>query len=165
MSPERGLPAAPPIAIAVVPPQGEDARRCLDSYFRELQARFENGFDRSLGRDIPDAEMTPPAGYFLLARSDGKPVGCAALVRLDAQAAEIKRMWTAPSARGRGVARRMLCELERLAREAGYRKLFLDTNRALSEAQALYRRQGFVETARYNDNPYADFWFEKALTG
>ena len=155
----------PGIEIAVVPPQDEDARRCLDSYFAELQARFEAGFDRTPGKDLADAEMTPPAGCFLLARDGGRPIGCAALVRLDAGAAEIKRMWTAPEARGRGVARRMLAELEKTARRAGYGRLFLDTNRALTEAQALYRSLGFVETARYNDNPYADFWFEKDLSG
>ncbi len=157
--------SGPGIEIVVVPPRDEDARRCLDCYFAELQARFEGGFDRTLGKELADAEMTPPAGCFLLARDGGRPVGCAALVRLHAGAAEIKRMWTAPEARGRGVARRMLAELERTAREAGYRKLLLDTNRALGEAQALYRSLGFVETARYNDNPYADFWFEKDLAG
>jgi GNAT superfamily N-acetyltransferase len=107
--------------------------------------------------------MTPPNGFFLLARRDGQPIGCAALVRLDAETAEIKRMWTAPSARGQGVARQMLGELDKIARKAGYRKLRLDTNRALIEAHALYRRQGFVETGRYNDNPYAHYWFEKDL--
>lgn len=153
------------IEVAVVPPQDKQARWCLDHYFRELQARFDDGFDKTLGKNLSDAEMAPPAGWFLVARSNGMPVGCAALVRLDTQSAEIKRMWTAPSARGRGVARRMLGELERLAREAGCRKVFLDTNRALTEAQTLYRRQGFLETARYNDNPYADFWFVKNLAG
>lgn len=161
----RRLLGAGSIELAVVPPQDRQARWCLESYFRELQARFDKGFDHTLGKNLSDAEMRPPAGYFLIARSNGMPVGCAALVRLDAQAMEIKRMWTAPAARGQGVARRMLGELERLAREAGYRRLFLDTNRSLTEAQALYRRHGFVETARYNDNPYADFWFEKDLAG
>ncbi|MGB3900919.1 MAG: bifunctional helix-turn-helix transcriptional regulator/GNAT family N-acetyltransferase [Mesorhizobium sp.] len=161
----RNLLAVAPIEIAVVPPQEPDARWCLDRYFEELAQRFESGFDLALGKSPSDAEMTPPAGFFLVARSAGAPVGCAALVRLSAQAMEIKRMWTAPAARGRGVARRMLGELERLAREAGCRKIFLDTNRSLTEAQTLYRRQGFVETVRYNDNPYADFWFEKDLAG
>ncbi|WP_378222225.1 bifunctional helix-turn-helix transcriptional regulator/GNAT family N-acetyltransferase [Aquamicrobium soli] len=161
----RNLLAVAPIEIAVVPPQEPDARWCLDRYFEELAQRFESGFDRALGKSPSDAEMTPPAGFFLVARSDGAPVGCAALVRLSAETMEIKRMWTAPLARGRGVARRMLGELERLAREAGCRKILLDTNRSLTEAQTLYRRQGFVETARYNDNPYADFWFEKDLAG
>lgn len=158
-----GAPA--PVEIAVASPDGKDARWCLERYFRELAERFDHGFDQTLGKNLSVAEMTPPAGYFLIARGEGMPLGCAALVRLDTHRVEIKRMWTAPSARGRGVARRMLGELERLAREAGYRKIVLDTNRALAEAQALYRRQGFVETARYNDNPYADFWFEKDLAG
>lgn len=159
----RRLLGAGAIEFMVVPPQEKEARWCLENYFRELQARFDHGFDQTLGKNLSDAEMTPPAGYFLIARSNEMPIACAALVRLDPSAMEIKRMWTAPSARGRGVARRMLAELERLACEAGYRKIVLDTNRALVEAQALYRRCGFVETARYNDNPYADFWFEKDL--
>jgi DNA-binding MarR family transcriptional regulator/GNAT superfamily N-acetyltransferase len=163
MAEVRRLLVVVPTEIAVTPPSDADARWCLDQYFRELEERFEGGFDRSLGNTVSQAEMTPPAGFFLVARSEGGPVGCAALVRVDAGAAEIKRMWTAPSARGRGVARRMLEALEKTAREAGYRKLYLDTNRSLVEALALYRRQGFVETARYNDNPYADYWFEKDL--
>lgn len=163
MAEVRGLLAATPIEIAVVPPQEADARWCLDRYFEELAERFENGFDPHAGKSLSAAEMTPPNGFFLVARRDGQPIGCAALVRLDADTAEIKRMWTAPAARGQGVARRMLGELDEVARKAGYRKLCLDTNRALTEAHALYRRQGFVETARYNDNPYADYWFEKDL--
>lgn len=164
MAEVRDLLAMAPVEIAVVQPQEADARWCLDCYFRELAVRFENGFDPQAGKSLSAAEMTPPNGFFLVARRDGQPIGCAALVRLDAATAEIKRMWTAPSARGQGVARRMLGELDKIARKAGYRKLRLDTNRALSEAHALYRRQGFVETARYNDNPYADYWFEKDLT-
>jgi DNA-binding MarR family transcriptional regulator/GNAT superfamily N-acetyltransferase len=159
----RDLLAVTPVEIMVVPPHEVEARWCLDRYFEELAVRFENGFDPHAGKALSDAEMTPPNGFFLLARRDGQPIGCAALVRLDAETAEIKRMWTAPSARGQGVARRMLGELDKVARKAGYRKLRLDTNRALTEAHALYRRQGFVETARYNDNPYAHYWFEKDL--
>lgn len=163
MAEVRDLLAVTPVEVEVVQPQEADARWCLDCYFKELAERFENGFDPHAGKTLSAAEMTPPNGFFLLARRDGQPIGCAALVRLDAETAEIKRMWTAPSARGQGVARRMLGELDKIARKAGYRKLRLDTNRALTEARALYRRQGFVETARYNDNPYADYWFEKEL--
>lgn len=159
----RSLLGAVAVEIAPADPDDRDARWCLDQYFAELQARFESGFDSSLGKRFSPAEMTPPNGIFLVARQDGRPIGCAALVRLDAEATEVKRMWTAPSARGQGVARRMLADLERRAREAGYGKLRLDTNKALNEARALYHRQGFVETARYNDNPYADYWFEKDL--
>ena len=110
-----------------------------------------------------DEEMTPPGGFFVVARRDGRAVGCGALIRIDERCGEIKRMWTAPAARGRGVARRVLRKLEGLAQEAGLDTLRLDTNRVLVEAQALYRREGYREIARYNDNPYAHYWFEKQL--
>ncbi|HEY4193752.1 MAG TPA: bifunctional helix-turn-helix transcriptional regulator/GNAT family N-acetyltransferase [Mesorhizobium sp.] len=163
MSEVRALLSIPQIEIATVLPDEPDARWCLDQYFRELAERFETGFDPDAGKSLSDAEMMPPNGFFLIARSSDEPIGCAALVRLDAETAEVKRMWTAPSARGQGLARRMLRELDTMARGEGYRKLVLDTNRILREAQALYRSEGFIETARYNDNPYADFWFEKNL--
>jgi ribosomal protein S18 acetylase RimI-like enzyme len=72
-------------------------------------------------------------------------------------------MWTAPEARGQGVARRVLQELQALACAAGFQTLRLDTNRVLVEAQAMYRRQGYREITRYNDNPCAHHWFEKNL--
>ena len=76
---------------------------------------------------------------------------------------EIKRVWTAPSARGLGVARRVLRALEAAAREAGLKTLRLSTNRALTEAQALYRKEAYREISRFSDNPYAHHWFEKRL--
>ena len=72
-------------------------------------------------------------------------------------------MWTAPSARGQGVARRVLQALETIARKAGLTTLRLETNRTLKEAQALYRREGYQEVAPFNDEPYAHHWFEKKL--
>ena len=76
---------------------------------------------------------------------------------------EIKRMWTAPSARGLGVARRVLRWLEAKAREVGLTRLRLETNRALNEAQALYRGEGYQEVTPFNAEPYAHHWFEKRL--
>ena len=72
-------------------------------------------------------------------------------------------MWVAPHARGLGIARRLLDTLEQRARQAGMRRVVLDTNKALVEAQAMYRKAGYRSTERYNDNSYADFWFEKDL--
>jgi ribosomal protein S18 acetylase RimI-like enzyme len=62
-----------------------------------------------------------------------------------------------------GIARRVLRSLERQAREAGLTRLRLETNRALIEAQALYREQGYREVAPFNAEPYAHHWFEKEL--
>jgi DNA-binding MarR family transcriptional regulator/GNAT superfamily N-acetyltransferase len=140
-----------------------DAVWCLEQYFAELARRFEEGFDPGKGVKVGAEAMNPPHGWFFLARLDGRSVGCGALIRLGADEGEIKRMWTAPDARGLGVARRIIAAVETTAREAGLKALKLDTNRALKEAQALYRKLGYVETARYNDNPYADHWFEKRL--
>ena len=72
-------------------------------------------------------------------------------------------MWTAPSARGKGVARAVLRKLEATARHAGVALLRLETNRALKEAQALYRKEGYIEVAPFNDERYAHHWFEKHL--
>jgi DNA-binding MarR family transcriptional regulator/GNAT superfamily N-acetyltransferase len=151
------------ITLRVVLPNNAAARRCLAAYFRELAARFESGFNPADGDLAPEEEMTPPKGFFVLAQIDGRTVGCGGLRRLDERVGEIKRMWTAPKARGHGVARRVLHKLEALAHEAGIETLRLDTNRVLVEAQVMYRRKGYREIARYNDNPYAHHWFEKQL--
>lgn len=139
------------------------AQACLAQYFSELATRFDAGFDPSRSNSATVAEMTPPAGYFVVAELDGIPVGCGALKVADASIGEIKRMWTAPDARGLGIARRVLRALEARAREVGLAVLRLETNRALIEAQALYRGEGYREVAAFNAEPYAHHWFEKRL--
>jgi GNAT superfamily N-acetyltransferase/DNA-binding MarR family transcriptional regulator len=159
---ERLLRAAS-VEIAAEAPNSADARRCLDAYFSELAARFKGGFDVNRDDSARADDMAAPSGLFVVARLDGDPVGCGGLKGTDKTTGEIKRVWTAPSARGVGVARRVLRTLEGAAREMGFKTLRLDTNRALTEAHALYRKEGFREIARFNDNPYADHWFEKRL--
>ncbi|HEY1452887.1 MAG TPA: helix-turn-helix domain-containing GNAT family N-acetyltransferase [Roseiarcus sp.] len=151
------------VEIAAESPNSADARRCLDAYFSELAARFKGGFDVNRDDSARADSMAAPSGLFVVARLDGDPVGCGGLKRTDKTTGEIKRVWTAPPARGMGVARRMLRTLEAAARDMGIKTLRLDTNRALTEAHALYRKEGFREIARFNDNPYADHWFEKRL--
>jgi DNA-binding MarR family transcriptional regulator/GNAT superfamily N-acetyltransferase len=151
------------VEVRVEAPDSTDARWCLGEYFRELAERFEVGFDPGKSNSARDEEMTPPAGLFVVARIDGRPVGCGALKRGDNATGEIKRMWTLRDARGRGVARSVLETLEASAREIGLTTLRLETNRTLTEAQALYRREGYQEVDRFNDEPYAHHWFEKRL--
>jgi DNA-binding MarR family transcriptional regulator/GNAT superfamily N-acetyltransferase len=141
-----------------------DARHCLGEYFRELAARFEGGFDplRSLS-PTPD-EFAPPKGAFLVMRLNGRPVGCGAFKRLPARAAYLKRMWVTPSLRGLGLGRRLLQTLEERARAAGLRVALLETNKALPEAQRLYRSCGYREVAPFNSEPYAHHWYSKPLT-
>jgi DNA-binding MarR family transcriptional regulator/GNAT superfamily N-acetyltransferase len=159
---ERLLTAAS-ITVGEEAADSAEARQCLARYFDELAERFEEGFDQGTGNTTSEDEFTPPRGTFVVARLDGTPVGCAALRRIEGTTFEIKRMWVAPSARGLGLASRMLRKLEAIARDFGAETVCLDTNRSLKEAQALYRREGYEEIARFNDNPYADHWFSKRL--
>ena len=141
----------------------EDARYCLSEYYAELARRFEKGFDVSLSRD-PDAEdMIRPRGAFLVAMSDGLPIGCVGLKGSGGDVAEIKRLWVAPSARGLGLAKRLMTAAEDIARELSVKVLRLDTNSALPEATQLYRGTGWNEIDRFNDDPYPDTFFEKRL--
>jgi ribosomal protein S18 acetylase RimI-like enzyme len=76
---------------------------------------------------------------------------------------EIKRMWVAETARGLGIGRRLLGELEASAAGRGAPAARLETNQALAEAIALYRSAGYDEVAAFNDEPFAHHWFEKSL--
>jgi DNA-binding MarR family transcriptional regulator/GNAT superfamily N-acetyltransferase len=144
-------------------PDSAAALWCLEQYFTELGARFEKGFDPAQSNSASIQEMMPPAGFFVVAWLDGAPVGCGALKVGMEGTGEVKRMWTAPNARGLRIARRVLRWLEMQARESGLTRLRLETNRALTEAQALYRAEGYQEVEPFNAEPYAHHWFEKQL--
>jgi DNA-binding MarR family transcriptional regulator/N-acetylglutamate synthase-like GNAT family acetyltransferase len=152
----RRLLAVSMVTIAPEEPGWADARWCLGHYFAELAARFD--FDPA--RTLPTASDD----LFLLARFDGQPAGCGVLKALDATTGEILRMWVDRPHRGLGIAGRLLDELERHAVERGHSTVRLYTNRSLAEAKALYRARGYTEIPRYNDDPYANHWFEKRLS-
>lgn len=151
------------VDITIEPPTTAAARYCLGSYLAELDARFDAGFDpdRSISADTD--ELTEPRGLLLIARLREEPIGCGALKLHGRGPAEIKRMWIAPAARGLGVGRRLLDELQRHARRHRATAARLETNSALTEAIGLYRSAGFHEVAPFNDEPYAHHWFEKSL--
>jgi ribosomal protein S18 acetylase RimI-like enzyme len=75
--------------------------------------------------------------------------GCVALRKFDAEACELKRLYVRPEFRGQGVARALVEEATRAARELGYRKILLDTLPEMIGAQALYRSIGFKEVPAY----------------
>ena len=122
---------ADPVQFAIDDPGSVDARWCFEQYFAELNDRFEAGFDPALSISADVEELTPPAGLLIVARLDGRPVGCGALKFHPGAPAELKRMWVSPAARGRGLGRRLLHELEQDARDQGVEVLRLETNRSL----------------------------------
>jgi GNAT superfamily N-acetyltransferase len=151
------------VEVSVVDPESRAAQHCLEAYFAELAERFDVGFDPALSIPADAHELRRPAGLMLVVFLRTTPVGCAALKLHGTRPAEVKRMWVAPSARGLGVGRRLLTELERLAAVDGVRVLRLETNRTLVEAIGLYRSAGYREVEPFNDEPYAHHWFEKRI--
>lgn len=151
------------IAFEVVDPASPDARTAMGHYFDELDRRFDGGFDPGPLTDDDLASMRPPGGTFVLARSDGEVVACGGVQPLGDGIGEIKRMWVHDGWRGAGLGARMLRRLEHDVAALGHTVVRLDTNATLTDAIALYERTGYVSIERYNDNPYAQRWFEKRV--
>jgi DNA-binding MarR family transcriptional regulator/GNAT superfamily N-acetyltransferase len=160
---ERLLTAAM-VEIHRLDPAHPHTRHCMGEYFAELDRRFEAGFDPTASISADDDELRPPAGLLLMATLRSEPIGCGALKFHDTEPTELKRMWVAPSARGLGLGRRILAELEAEAVRHGSQAIRLETNRSLTEAIALYRSSGYAEVDAFNDEPYAHHWFEKRLS-
>lgn len=152
------------VEFRVEDPSSDVSRYCLRQYYEELADSFEDGFDVTLSRDPQPEQMVPPRGAFLVAVSDELPIGCVGLKGIGNDEAEIKRLWVSPAARGMGIAHRLMEEVEATARKLSITTLRLDTNRALIAALHFYRRLGWTEIERFNDDPYADFFFKKVLT-
>lgn len=159
----RRLLAVSMVTIAQEDPASPDARWCLGHYFDELAARFEERFMPERTLPVDGRDVTPPTGAFLIARLAGQPAGCGGLKTLGPGVGEIVRMWVDYAHRGLGVGARLLVALEEQAVALGHRKVRLYTNRSLAEGRAMYRAHGYVEIERYNDDPYANHWFEKRL--
>jgi DNA-binding MarR family transcriptional regulator/GNAT superfamily N-acetyltransferase len=151
------------VEIQAIDPTHPHASRCLRAYFAELDRRSESGYDPSAGISAEPEELVPPAGGFLIAYLRGEPVGCGAVKHHPGEPSEIKRMWVAESARGLGIGRRLLAELEECAAASGASIARIETNHVLVEAIAMYRSDGYVEVPAFNDEPFADHWFEKRL--
>jgi DNA-binding MarR family transcriptional regulator/GNAT superfamily N-acetyltransferase len=153
------------VTFAVTDPASPEARACMAAYFAELGERFDGGFDPGASLPATDADLAQPSGLLLLARLHGEPVGCGALKFHGTEPAELKRMWVANRARGLGLGRRLLAELENQARRHGVTVVRLETNQALTEAITLYRSAGYAEVSAFSDEQYAHHWFEKQLDG
>jgi DNA-binding MarR family transcriptional regulator/GNAT superfamily N-acetyltransferase len=151
------------VEVAQIDPAHPHARYCINQYFLELDRRFDTGFDPSKTIPADEDSLRLPKGLILVATLRSEPIGCSALKFHENEPADIKRMWVAPSARGLGIGRRILTELETQATKHGATAVRLETNKTLAEAISLYRSAGYVEVKPFNDEPYAHHWFEKSL--
>jgi DNA-binding MarR family transcriptional regulator/GNAT superfamily N-acetyltransferase len=152
------------VEIAPLDPADPRAQHCLRQFETELDRRFSDGFDPGRSISADPSELRPPAGLLLVATMASEPVGCGALKFHGSEPTELKRMWIAQSARGLGLGRRLLAELEAQAAAGSASKVVrLETNEALTEAIAMYRSAGYADVAPFSDEPYAHHWFEKRL--
>jgi ribosomal protein S18 acetylase RimI-like enzyme len=148
------------LTIGTDDPIGPTARELIHDLCAELSGRY--GAPPS---PFSTSEAAAARTIFLVARLDGQPVGCAALRRIDDHTAEIKRMYVAPAGRRKGIARRLLAELEQSAMEFDYRAIRLETGILQPEAQRLYESCGYKRIATfgpYVGNPIS-ICYEKVL--
>lgn len=141
------------LRIAVEPFDGPGAGPLVAALMTDLGARY--AADGEADGDHPEMvglhqlrpdQVVPPAGVFLVAWLDGEAVGCGAVRRLlggPAHVGEVKRMYTTPTARRRGVSRALLARLEREAAALGMRRLQLETGIRQPEAISLYEADGY----------------------
>jgi Acetyltransferases len=98
-------------------------------------------------------DYASPSGGLWLAEIDGDIAGCVALRRIDAERAEMKRLYVRPAFRGRGLGRALAEHVINEAARRGCRRICLDTLPSMGEAIQLYRALGFGEIEAYRDNP------------
>jgi GNAT superfamily N-acetyltransferase len=150
VTPHPGRPVR--LLQATAPHEWDAARRLVQEYAASLDVdlSFQN-FDQELQHFA--TEYAAPTGAFILAEDEGQYLACIGLRRFSDHAGEIKRLYVAPAARGRGLGRVLVERIIDAARQIGYRSLLLDTLPFMKEAQALYLALGFQPTTAYRFNP------------
>jgi GNAT superfamily N-acetyltransferase len=145
---ESGAWTTDAVEVADVPVTSSEARALMEELDAELRQRYPGGPPPHglRPRDAADANTV-----FVVARVREQAAACGASRRLDESAVEIKRMYVRPSHRGRGLARRILAELESRARAAGAARLVLETGVRQPEAIALYRSEGFTRIEPFGE--------------
>jgi GNAT superfamily N-acetyltransferase len=138
------------------------ARGLFEAYARSLDFDLEfQGFSQELAT-LP-GDYAPPLGCILLARDAAGPVGCVALRPLGGDVCEMKRLFVAPAARGRGIGRQLAETVLERARALGYKRMRLDTVSSMRAAEQLYASLGFRPIAPYCFNPLPGARFYERL--
>ena len=137
------------VTIAAEPFDSADARRLIDALDAHLASRYTP--EQRFGPNLKPAQIAPGLGTFVVARADGRAVGCGAVRLLDPTTVEVKRMYVEPEMRGRGVAKEILAYLEAAGRELRAERAVLETGIYQDEAIGLYRRAGYTEVACWGE--------------
>lgn len=140
-----------------------DASRGLQhAFFADIASRYP-GWDPGRSQSADPSDLAPPTGVWVVVYLDGRPVGCGGLKAHDGETAEIRRVFLDESARGRGIGRTLLKELEMHARRLGYERVRLTTGDRQPEALGLFQSAGYLEIPAFNGNVFTRHWMEKTL--
>lgn len=147
------------VAISVASGQDTDAVRCLwREYWDSLRLPSDfQGFADEM-KSLPGL-YAAPRGILLLAQSQNRPAGTAAMRPLNKRSCEAKRLYVRPQYRRKGIARALLDRLVTEARAAGYSEMYGDTLRTMTSALEMYNEIGFTEVGPYSQNPTPDAIF------
>jgi GNAT superfamily N-acetyltransferase len=151
------------IALRHEEPDGPAARALWEEYMALVSERAGPGFEPTEHIFATVDVFRGPNAAWVVLYDDEEPVACAGLRELEPGVAEIKRMFVTERARGRGHARRLLAELEQLARRAGQRSMRLFTTDLLPEAMALYESEGYTVRSSHPLEGRFEYWMEKDL--
>jgi len=135
------------IKIAPEDPRSQVVQELLSAFIEDVRRRYHTP-PADIGNFDPNV-VSVPRSIFLVARRDNTAVGCGALVPMDDDHVEVKRMYVKPEERGQGVARMILEELERFAREFDYEAMRLETGVNQPESIALYGKGGFYRIPNF----------------
>jgi putative acetyltransferase len=141
------------VVIREFQPGDEHAFRALNQEWIERYFRIEAPDLEVLSN--PVTAILEPGGRIFLAIRDGQTVGCCALIQMDDGEYEVAKMAVSPDAQGGGIGRILLAAVIEAARQAGARRLFLETNHILTPAIHLYESLGFQHVAAEHPSPYA----------
>ncbi len=146
------------------------ARPLIEQLTAEYDRRYGDYFGETADKEMnryPHALFAPPDGAFLLLLRDGVAIAGGAFKRYDPETAELKRIWTDENHRRRGLAKRVVIELEAQAARQGYARIYLTTGFRQPEATALYLETGYAALFDVSADPeiYGALPFEKFLRG
>ncbi|MDQ0943819.1 GNAT family N-acetyltransferase [Streptomyces sp. V1I1] len=145
-----------------------DASALRRDYYDEVASRYwkrpatPREIDEGLAGDGVE-QLTPPTGQFVVGRYGGKAAACGGILLLDAERAELTRVYLRLAFRGKMGAGLLLRTLEDEARGLGARRMVLNTRLDLIEARTLYVRHGYAEIPAYCSGPYMEIWYGKEL--
>jgi putative acetyltransferase len=135
------------IRIAPEDPSSQVVQELLSAFIEDVRRRYDTP-PADIGTFDPNIVLVPRS-IFLVARRDNTAIGCGALVPMDDDHVEVKRMYVRPAERGQGVARMILEELEHFARKFDYEAMRLETGVNQPESIALYGKGGFYRIPNF----------------